>query len=211
MKSNSCFQHEENIIYFAPNATTQKTKRNLPHWQQEGTAYFVTFRLFDSIPKDVAENIRKEREKWLKNNKISDPAELDKLSLQKRMEYYRLFSKHYDELLDNGFGSCVLANPECKKIVEDALKYFDGEKYVLDKYVVMPNHVHVIVIPKNNWSLSKITHSWKSYTANRINEILGKKMRFWMPESFDHIIRSGIQLERIRKYIEDNPKNSGQD
>ncbi len=196
----------DSIMYFDPNAPIEKKQRNLPHWQQENTAYFVTFRLYDSIPKQIAEDICRERERWLKANKISSPDEVKKLNQPKRIEYYRLFSKRYDELLDNGYGCCVLAKPQCKKIVEEALKKFNGDRYDLDKYVVMPNHVHVIVIPKKSWKLSKILHSWKSYSANEINKILGREGQLWMAESFDHIIRSPIQLERIRKYIEDNPK-----
>lgn len=198
---------DDTIMYYDPDAPTEKKRRNLPHWQQEGTAYFVTFRLYDSIPKQVADDIRKQREQWLKTTGISDPSEVKKLDKHKQIEYYRLFSKRYDELLDSGYGSCVLAKPECKKIVEDALKYFNGERYDLDRYVVMPNHVHVIVMPKENWSLSQITHSWKSYTSNAINKVLGRQGQLWMAESFDHIIRSPLQLQKIRKYIEDNPKN----
>ncbi|MFQ5652248.1 MAG: Eco57I restriction-modification methylase domain-containing protein, partial [bacterium] len=198
----------DTIMYFDPDAPISKKQRNLPHWQQKGTAYFVTFRLFDSIPKEVAESIKKEREQWLKSNNISDPSELKKLRRAQKIEYYRLFSKRYDDLLDNGYGCCVLAKPECKKIVEEALKHFDGDRYDLDKHVVMPNHVHTIVRPQKNWDLSQITHSWKSFTSNEINKILGRKGQLWMPESFDHIIRSPMQLEKIRHYIADNPKKS---
>lgn len=191
----------DTFMYYDPNAPVYKKQRNLPHWQQEGTAYFVTFRLYDSIPKEAAEKIKKERDLWLQKNKISDSSEIKKLSKEEKIEYYKLFSKRYDELLDNGYGSCVLKEPECKELVENALKYFDGSRYQLDEYAIQPNHVHVIVIPKENWTLSQITHSWKSYTANEINKILGKEGTLWMMESFDHIIRSAAQFEKIREYI----------
>lgn len=196
----------DTIMYFDPIAPIKKKQRNLPHWQQEGAAYFVTFRLYDSIPKKVAEEIREEREQWLYNNNIFHPSELRKLNKMKRIEYYRLFSKRIDELLDSGYGSCVLAQLECRKIVDEALKYFHGTRYDLDEYVVMPNHVHVIVIPKQNWDLSQITHSWKSFTSNEINKIIDREGALWMPESFDHIIRSSLQLQKIRQYIKNNPK-----
>jgi len=198
--------HADDIIYFDPEGNTEKRKRNLPHWQQEGNAYFITFRLYDSIPEEISNKIKNERENWLKTNNIANASELMKLSKSKRIEYYRLFSKRYDELLDNGHGSCILRHPECKKIVEETLKHFDGIRYKLDHYVIMPNHVHVIIIPKDKWSLSKITHSWKSYSANELNKILKKKGPVWMHESFDHIIRSPQQLEKIRQYINEHPK-----
>jgi REP element-mobilizing transposase RayT len=197
-------------IYFDPTAPAAIRHRNLPHWEQEGKAYFVTFRLFDSIPAKIAKKLKQEREEWLNKNKIKDASDLHKLTIEKRTEYYHLFSKRYDELLDNGYGSCILANPECRQIIEEALSYFDKDRYYLDKYVIMPNHVHVIVIPKAEWGLSKILHSWKSFTANKINKLLGRRGRLWMDESFDHIIRSAEQFEKIREYITTQKKsNSG--
>jgi len=193
------------IIYFDKNAETEIHARNLPHWSQKGVAYFLTFRLADSIPDSAKEKIREDRENWFNKYKISDPSELKKLPKLIQFEYHKLFSKRYDELLDNGFGSCVLAQPEIKSIVENALKHFEGERYFLDEFVVMPNHVHLIVIPKDEWTLDKITHSWKSFTANEINKITGNAGQLWMHESFDHIIRSEKQLQRIRQYIVDNP------
>jgi len=192
---------DDTIIYFDPNKPVEISQRNLPHWQQKGTAYFVTFRLHDSIPQDVSENIKMMREQWLKDNKISKPSEVKELNQQKRVEYYRLFSKRYDDLLDNGYGSCILRNKDCKQITVRALEYFEGKRYDLDEFVVMPNHVHVIVIPRDEWTLSKIVHSWKSYTASELNKLTHQKGPVWMSESFDHIIRSPEQLEMIRRYI----------
>ncbi|GBD97497.1 MAG TPA: helicase [Nitrospirae bacterium] len=204
--SSLCFNHSgqdmsDIIMYFDPYKSVETKQRNLPHWQQKGTSYFVTFRLYDSIPQEVSENIKRQREQWLEANKISNPSEVKKLKQHKKIEYFRLFSKRYDDLLNNGHGSCILDNKECKQIVEKTLNYFDGERYYLDKFAVMPNHVHVIVIPRGEWTLSKITHSWKSYTANELNKLTGQRGPVWMPESFDHIIRSTEQLERIRQYI----------
>lgn len=191
----------DEFMYFDPAEPVEKKNRNLPHWQQKGNAYFVTFRLYDSIPKEVAENITNERKEWFSKNDISEPSDVKSLDKEKQIEYYKLFSKRYDELLDNGYGSCVLAKPDCCELVGNALKHFNGTRYQLDEYAIQPNHVHVIVIPKDEWTLSQITHSWKSYTANEINKILGREGTLWMAESFDHIIRSPGQLERIREYI----------
>lgn len=194
-------------IYFDYESLTAQRRRNLPHWEQRGVTYFVTFRLWDSIPKEVAERIKNEREEWKRLNKIVNDVDLHNLNIEKKIEYHRLFSKRIDDLLDNGHGSCVLRNPEISLIVLTALEHFDGERYQIDHWVIMPNHVHILVKPIKNWSLTKITHSWKSYTANEINKILGRNGQLWMHESFDHIVRSPEQLQRIRKYISDNPKN----
>ena len=103
--------------------------------------------------------------------------------------------------LDQGYGECLLKERANKSLVIDALKHFDGDRYDLDEYVVMPNHVHVIVTPKNNHELSAILHSWKSFTATEINKHCGRSGTFWQKESFDHIVRNPAQLEKIRAYI----------
>ena len=69
----------------------------------------------------------------------------------------------------------------------------------------MPNHVHAIVTPIAGYSISEILHSWKSYTANEIHRLLGRTGSLWQKESFDHIVRGPEQLERIERYIHDNP------
>ena len=196
-----------NTLYFDYESLTKQQKRNLPHWEQDNVAYFVTFRLWDSIPKEVVEKIKEERKEWKNRHKIETEKDLLELNIELKKEYYRLFSKRMDDLLDNGHGSCVLKNPEVSKIVENALNHFDGERYLLDHWVIMPNHVHVLVKPLGDWSLEKITHSWKSFTSNEINKILKREGQLWMHESFDHIVRSPEQLLRIRQYIKDNPKN----
>ncbi len=206
-KKNSNKQDACDTIYFDYESLTDQRKRNLPHWEQDEVTYFVNFRLWDSIPSEIAENIRNEREEWKRNNKIDNEEDLQQLNIEKRKEYYRLFSKRIDDLLDNGHGSCILKNPDISIIVEEALEHFNGERYQIDHWVIMPNHVHVIVKPINNWTLSKITHSWKSFTANEINKVLERDGQLWMHESFDHIVRSPEQLQRLRKYIAENPKN----
>jgi REP element-mobilizing transposase RayT len=97
--------------------------------------------------------------------------------------------------------------------------------YALDESVVMPNHVHLLVTPLGEHRLSDILHSWKSFTAKAIlREVMEARFLFtargakrqdgastlvhqvWQKESFDHIVRSPVQLNRIRQYIRDNPK-----
>lgn len=196
-----------NTLYFDNNSPSNKHKRNLPHWEQDNVSYFLTFRLWDSIPKEIAEKIKDERESWKKLHQIESENDLQKLDVELKKEYYRLFSKRIDDLLDNGHGSCVLKDPEISKIVENALNHFADDQYLLDHWVIMPNHVHVLVKPLDNWTLEKITHSWKSFTANEINKKLKREGQLWMHESFDHIVRSPDQFLRIRQYIKDNPKN----
>lgn len=178
---------------------------NLPHWQQKDVFYFVTFRLADSIPKEKVEQLRQEREVWLKKHPKDRN---DKYSAEELKEYYRLFSERVEEWLGAGAGSCILREQRYTKIVADALLCFNKEKYILDEWVIMPNHVHVLVKPINNHSLTGILHTWKSYTANEINKLSGNKGQLWMHESYDHIVRSRKALEAIRNYIRQKSSKS---
>ncbi|MGA2853975.1 MAG: DNA polymerase III subunit alpha [Verrucomicrobiota bacterium] len=193
------------------------TSRCLPHWQQEGTTYFVTFRLADSLPKEVYERWKQERDEALRGTKNlveqasslsgaakeeagwkpAPPAEAEQLAGKLR--------EQLDSHLDQGHGECWLRNSKVSELVETALRHFDGERYLLGSYVVMPNHVHVLVRPVMEHKLSDILHSWKSFTANEANKMLGRRGSFWQDESFDHIVRDGHQLERFQRYIHENP------
>jgi REP element-mobilizing transposase RayT len=81
---------------------------------------------------------------------------------------------------------------------------FDGERYELGEFIVMPNHVHAIVATIGDHQLSPILHSWKSFSAHKFNRILSSSGRIWLPESFDHIVRSAEHLAKFETYIRNN-------
>jgi len=188
--STSFFDREQSVI---------AKRANLPHWQQAGCTYFVTFRLADSLPQAVSKRIREERKLWLREN----PGPYTR---QQRAQYYRLFSKQLDEKLDVGLGSCVLKQVEVRNIVRDALYHFDGERYVLHDWVIMPNHVHVLLTLQETHDLSKVLQSIKSFSAKKINRLLNRSGKLWQKESFDHIVRSAESFKRLRTCIADNPR-----
>jgi REP element-mobilizing transposase RayT len=188
------------INFFDPDADYQVYRRNLPHRRQTGVTYFVTFHLADSLPAQKRAALAEERKLWLALN--PPPHNHHQIA-----EYHRNFSKRLHRWLDAGYGSCVLAKPEIYRLAESVLTYFDGSRYALGEYVVMPNHVHALVQPSDAYPLDRIVHSWKSFSANQINKMTGSRGRLWHPESFDHIVRSAVQLERIEEYIRDNPKS----
>ncbi|MFN2507246.1 MAG: valine--tRNA ligase [Chthoniobacterales bacterium] len=178
------------------------SRRNLPHWQQQGATYFVTFRLADSLPQDKLAQLEEERRLWLTRHP-------EPWSDAVRAEYYRRFSAKLDEWLDAGFGSCVLKDERAGRVVADALKHFDGERYELGSWIVMPNHVHAIVTPRAGNELSAILHSWKSFSAHQINKVRGRTGRLWQHETYDHIVRDEEALYRISDYIERNGERVG--
>jgi primosomal protein N' (replication factor Y) len=188
--------------YFDPAEPVVHLKGTLPHWRQDGTTYFVTFRLADSLPQKKLKQWTKEKEQWLSDH-------LEPHDEETRREYYRLFPERLQGWLDAGYGCCRLRDEKAKVLVEEALGNFDGDRYRLHEFIVMPNHVHVLVSPLGDHLLSDILHSWKSYTASELNRLNGTKGPVWQKESFDHIVRSSEQMARIRKYIQDNPKQCG--
>jgi REP element-mobilizing transposase RayT len=180
--------------------------RNLPHWFQPGCAYFVTFRLADSLAQPELQRWVWERDSWLKNNPRP-------WSSRQVREYRQNFGERFEAALDAGYGSCVLGSENARGIVETAFRHFDGERYALDDYVIMPNHVHAIVMPfctesANNGvgsPLSRILHTWKSFTAKQINALNGTSGPLWRDENFDVAVRSEAHLQKYRDYIKANP------
>jgi REP element-mobilizing transposase RayT len=96
--------------------------------------------------------------------------------------------------------------PGARTIVAETLRHFDGARYTLTAFVVMDNHVHVIVAPAEGRKLEKIVQVWKSYSAYRINRELGIPGRIWQGEYFDRIIRSEEELHEKIIYTLNNPK-----
>ncbi|MFL6505761.1 MAG: class I tRNA ligase family protein [Candidatus Udaeobacter sp.] len=190
------------FIGFDEFAELDITRRNLPHWQQAGKTYFVTFRLADSIPATKLSQLEDERQVWLNANPEPWTAE-------QRHAYYERFSAKIDEWLDAGSGSCVLKDERAAKVVADALLHFDGERYDLGAWIVMPNHVHVVVTPRDGRDIGDILHSWKSFTAHKINDLFGRTGQFWQHESYDHIVRNEQALYKIQEYIDRNAEKAG--
>ena len=113
------------------------------------------------------------------------------------------------ECLDEGHGACVLKRPELAAVVAENLLHGDGAQYALSDFVVMPNHVHVLVQLAGEGQIKSRPKAWKHYTALRINQALGQSGRFWQVESFDHLVRSEEQFEHLRGYIARNPTAAG--
>jgi valyl-tRNA synthetase len=143
-----------------------------------------------------------EREAWLKHNP-------QPWNDSQRREYYERFSAQVEDWLDAGSGSCLLRDPEVATIVGDALRHFDGQRYDLGAWVVMPNHVHALVTPRQGFALGDILHSWKSFTAHAINRKLGQTGAVWQHESYDHIVRDEAALAKIQEYVDLNPEKAG--
>ena len=169
-----------------------RTRGRLTHWQVDEAVYFITFGLRDAIPAHVIEEFFREREQLLHGTR----------TVAERAQLERVFGLRIDRDLDDARGSCILR--EHGEIVASALRHFDGERYGLHAWCVMPNHVHVLVYIARGADLPKIIHSWKSWTAHQIGRGV-----IWQREYFDRVIRSPQELSDTRQYIRNNPGKAG--
>jgi REP element-mobilizing transposase RayT len=123
-----------------------------------------------------------------------------------REEIDREFQRQVERYLDRGAGECHLKRPEIAQMVVEALRHFHEKQYLLDEWVIMPNHVHLILWPMPNHTLSDILRSRKRHTGRQANQMLDRTgQTFWQPESYDHWIRDDDEKARIRRYIRQNP------
>jgi REP element-mobilizing transposase RayT len=180
----------------------RKDRRHLPHWRLTGVFNYITWRLYDSLPQEKLMAWRTEKHAWL----IEHPKPWD---ARTTAEYRELFPKRLDAWLDAGYGSCYLRRPECGAVVANAFHYYDGDRYNLASYVVMPNHVHALFCLRGETELESVTHSIKSYTSNQIKKLIGRRGQFWQHEGFDHLLRGAEQLNGCMAYIRRNPEDAG--
>lgn len=106
-------------------------------------------------------------------------------------------------------GSGLLAKHGNSKVVQDAICHFEGDRYHVLAWSILPNHVHVVLAPIGDHTLSRILHSWKSFTAKVINRASGRTGAVWQRESFCRAIRTEDELSRAIRYVEQNPVEAG--
>ena len=157
----------------------------LPHFDADTLIQLITFRLADSLPKAI----------------FDEPAALasNDTDLRQRLE----------TMIDRGLGSCALRDPVVAAVVQDALHYFDGVRYRLIAWVIMPNHVHVVIEPAGGFPLGDNVRTWKSFTAKQANKQLGRTGALWARGYFDRYIRDQAQFDAAVHYIHENPVKAG--
>jgi putative transposase len=191
---------------FQPDDSLEKKRGNLPHWTHDGRTYFVTFRLADSIPDQAMKEWSDERVDWIRCHGMEpDDFNSEQLSEEEQRDYARRFGRRFHELLDSGFGSCLLRKEVNWRVVVETLEHFERERYELGGFVVMLNHVHLLIRPKEGFELSKIMQSIKSFSARKINRNEGQSGQLWQFECYDRIVRNDRELHRYERYLAENP------
>jgi len=194
-------------------------RRHLPHWRQDGATYFVTFRLADALPQSKLRELKALKREWQHRlnhtnwQSLVRTTDWQSILRSPWAMCSRLVMERVEEWLDQGMGACWLRQPEFAQMVAEALHHFDGVQYELGCYVIMPNHVHLVLRPLTpaQYPLEKILQSRKRKTSHDIQLLLGKTGTFWLEESFDRIVRDVEHLYRCLQYIGANPRKAGLD
>ena len=184
------------------------------HIDMPGHLTFVTFRLADSMPREVVQRWHDEIESWLKEHHLGEQSVEEVLiandideSLKNELRQFK--NRKWHGHLDECHGACVLRTPQPRKLVEDSLLHFESERYDLERLVIMPNHVHLLIQMRRGFQLRKQLTETMRYTARTVNSLLKQDGAFWQSEPFDHVVRSEAQFEFLQQYIVDNPQKGG--
>jgi len=176
----------------------------------------VTFRLADSIPRHILDGWKQEKSDWLKRLGIAyDHAagtwvkRLQSLPVKQQVEFQRHFNRSTEACLDRGLGACYLGRRDCISVLREQFFKHDQGLYHLGDFVIMPNHVHALLVPCEGIQLEKALKQIKGSAAAACNKLLDRKGSFWQADTYDHIVRTLTQLHKIRDYIADNPLNAG--
>jgi type I restriction enzyme R subunit len=163
----------------------------LPHWQQGEVMQFVTFRLGDSMPQAKLRRWSEERKCWC-------GVHPQPWSPDEEKEYHRRFTWKLEGWLDAGEGSCLLADPAHRMILEEVLMRFEGERVEHHSWVIMPNHVHLIFTPLV--PIESLIKAWKGTSAHRIG-----RGSIWQKNYRDTLIRDGEHFANAVRYVRRNP------
>jgi hypothetical protein len=137
----------------------------MAHFEAPGLIQHITFRLHDALSDHALTEMKRE------------------LAYAKSNERARQLRICIEKYIDAGHGSCILSHPEAAALVENALLHFDQERYRLLAWVIMPNHVHVLIEQFDVCGLGKIVQYGAAF-ACRMTDVrvpkceTGKRPRF---------------------------------
>ncbi|TAG09883.1 MAG: methionine synthase [Verrucomicrobia bacterium] len=193
------------------NAIQRNTTGSLPHWFKQGATYAVVFRLADSIPQSALNEYSREKRMLEEILTNAEKHGEETTARDARAKIDSLYSQIMEEALRAGHGECHMRRPEIAAIVRDAILRYEGQRFELGAWCVMPNHVHLLIKPLEGHSLSSILQGMKSFSAKEANALLGRKGGFWQKESYDHIVRDEEDYENQKSYVMTNPVVAGLD
>lgn len=194
-----------------PLAYKEYHKRRLPHHQPNGCDLFITFRLNFSLPKHILDSLAE-----YQANIENDLRKRADLTIEeKKIILSKKAFANYDMMLNryNSF-TINLSEPKLAETLVKSLREYDGSLYHLHSFVIMPNHVHIMIrIAENElgamYSIAYVMKSIKGTSARYLNIKLNRRGRLWLREYYDHFIRNEQEFNNVIRYMEMNPVKAG--
>ena len=207
----------------------------LPHIENK-MLQVITFRLYDSVPREIIEQwkcaLALQENTVTAGSTASDASNASDAGGVARApegtgnagaparntrnapartphEEQKKLRRMIDDYEDKGYGQCFFRDDRIAGLMESTLFHYEGRHYRLIRWVIMPNHVHVMIELLPGVALSSILQEWKSSTSHSANKLLGRNGVFWMPEYYDRYIRDQHHLKRAIEYIDANPVKAG--
>ena len=174
---------------------------HLPHWFQPEAVQFITFRLADSLPQTKLQELSLMREALGRCETKDGELTAEEERLEEIVEGW----------LKIGYGGCVLSNAQCRQFVEEALFFNDKQTYHLHAFVIMPNHVHILLSPIGENSIVSIVSKLKRYSSRMIKQCVGTDGNVWQREMFDRMMRGEDDFAHKLAYIVNNPNGLPED
>jgi REP element-mobilizing transposase RayT len=195
-------------------------RQYLPHFQQPGQTYFITWCLKEAIPALALDSYTRKIELLLNQIKMkkdlkSEDGVIENLEKEYHLER-RKYIKAFNDLLDMEQKSSInLSRPQNAQVVISSLRYWEGKKLTNYAFTIMSNHIHWVFATHNKDEkgnlvyLQDILKSVKQFTSNQINKLEDRKGTLWQKESFDTTIRNQVHLFNAINYTLNNPVKAG--
>ncbi len=167
---------------------------------QTGAPGAPTFRRLNAHEEEPASNLQTN----IAHDSIIQSQSQSQTGAPFAMEAGRERRRRLESYLDRGMGECWLRQPAIAELTEGALRFFDGKRYRLAAWVVMPNHLHVLV---EIWDvpMGEVIKSWKDFVCKKANKLLKRQGAFWEREYLDTAIEDEKHRQTAIRYIENNP------
>lgn len=197
-------------------------RKNLPHFQTPGQAFFITWNLQNAVPKKALQHYSDELIHQQEFIQVLKQSKRPQEEINKAKSNYNVVRKKYidayNNLLDQQASKDLpfsLLVSDVLKVIKASLHFWENKKLETYAYCIMPNHVHWVVwlYPKTKNGdviyLQDIMHSVKRYSAREINKLLNRDGKLWQHESFDVTIRDNNHLQTTIEYTLYNPVKAG--
>ncbi len=198
------------FVGFDPRLALRNDERNSPYCSQPGSSYFITYCLNDSLPNRVIDQYLREQEAWrvrihYERAQLGDLAE----DTEKECEAFQLKAyRSFEAILDEGHGSCVFKDPIQRQVVAEALLQLHGDRYLAHGFVVMPNHIHLLVKPLDGQSPENLLILWMRAVAQRMGQDVKAKGGLWHVDTWICMIRNEEHWLRAMRYTLKNPERA---